>query len=739
MAECNNQAVENVKSNIASQIVALENEINNMQQTISRLENCKGTEENPHNHSSEIGSLNEQISANQELIRQLTELLIAVTEAEKTMEEADRRLRELVEEYQQGKTKRMTPTSAILSINMECLEEKHKAGMISEEEYNQHFNELSELYISSLQSEIDTLTNNMEGLDACDPEYSGLLSRTTEKRKELISFVEEHNFSYPVSAKEIEAIKITNIINDLTEQYNNSISNEQKSAIWKTMQERRKQLEEIDSKLSNELLQIVTISKELNAEKVTSQVFDRLIPVAIRSTNETAVNACIDYKLNDFPGSSKQHKTDNFLFSNGYYDVSCYFISDGMSESEYNKILLYWLKDVDKKDIDHKNYSELGEVECYTPPSEVKLFFENLFDWKQIVDGNREFLYTVNSNKEKFYGNIEETVDGYQDTFMSVDISSIARKMGITDEPLLKAIYTIQERSATIVGGFNQGIAKAACELVSGAITLPSSIISMEQTRLDTYHEILDEQGVSKPNLFEFFFYNDIADWKFLGNTAASSVKGICNEFDEKIINGTTEDRAEVGGEIFFNAICAAFAAEYLSKKKNSNTSTGDLADDMTKTARKSQQNVIDSVESSPDGTKGLTNLQKGNYGEMKMDDFFESKGYERISMDRVTDLDSPTHHGIDGVYYNPDGHPPYIIGEAKYGSSKLCSTLDGKQMSDNWIDKRLADAVGIDKADEIVYEMTYGSYNVEKQLINISPDGSIVVKILDDCGNIVK
>ena len=60
---------------------------------------------------------------------------------------------------------------------------------------------------------------------------------------------------------------------------------------------------------------------------------------------------------------------------------------------------------------------------------------------------------------------------------------------------------------------------------MSGAITLPSSIISMEQTRLDTYHEILDEQGISNPNLFEYFFYNDIADWKFLGNTVASSVK----------------------------------------------------------------------------------------------------------------------------------------------------------------------------------------------------------------------
>ncbi len=153
MAECNNQAVENVKSNIASQIAALENEINDMQQTISRLENCNGTEENPHNHSSEIGSLNAQISANEELIRQLTELLKAVTEAKETMEEADRRLRELVEEYQQGKTKRMTLTSAILSVNMECLEEKHKAGMISEEEYQLEFKTLIDKYNVEFEKE----------------------------------------------------------------------------------------------------------------------------------------------------------------------------------------------------------------------------------------------------------------------------------------------------------------------------------------------------------------------------------------------------------------------------------------------------------------------------------------------------------------------------------------------------------------------------------------------------------
>lgn len=112
----------------------------------------------------------------------------------------------------------------------------------------------------------------------------------------------------------------------------------------------------------------------------------------------------------------------------------------------------------------------------------------------------------------------------------------------------------------------------------------------------------------------------------------------------------------------------------------------------------------------------------------MKMDAYFENQGYERISLDRVTDLNAPTHKGIDGVYYNPDGHPPYIIGEAKYGSSKLGSTRDGMQMSDTWINgsDRLVNAVGKDMADDIFLE-GYG-----KTLVNIAPDGTIKVTSLD-------
>ena len=61
-------------------------------------------------------------------------------------------------------------------------------------------------------------------------------------------------------------------------------------------------------------------------------------------------------------------------------------------------------------------------------------------------------------------------------------------------------------------------------------------------------------------------------------------------------------------------------------------------------------------------------NIQKGNYGEMNMDVYFKSQGYERISLDRVTDLNAPTHQGIDGVYYNLDGHLPYFASPIMYG-----------------------------------------------------------------------
>jgi len=141
---------------------------------------------------------------------------------------------------------------------------------------------------------------------------------------------------------------------------------------------------------------------------------------------------------------------------------------------------------------------------------------------------------------------------------------------------------------------------------------------------------------------------------------------------------------------------------------------------------------VIDDVKSVK--TTLDTTKQKGNFGEMVMDEHYKSLGYERVSVDKVTGLDDTIKKGIDGVYYNPNGKPPYIIGEAKYGTSTLSKTKDGLQMSGDWIEgsKRLETAVGKDLADDILLE------GYKPELVNIKTDGSVTVKPLDKNGKVV-
>ena len=119
-----------------------------------------------------------------------------------------------------------------------------------------------------------------------------------------------------------------------------------------------------------------------------------------------------------------------------------------------------------------------------------------------------------------------------------------------------------------------------------------------------------------------------------------------------------------------------------------------------------------------------LTTLEKGNLCEMMMDLHYISQGYTPVHSPRVTSIDGKGHHGIDGVY-EKDGH--YIIVDAKYGTAQLGETLDGKQMSAEWIDKRLDDAVGKEKADQIrdAYEDNPDSVQMEVYHYDPSPDAN--------------
>lgn len=87
-------------------------------------------------------------------------------------------------------------------------------------------------------------------------------------------------------------------------------------------------------------------------------------------------------------------------------------------------------------------------------------------------------------------------------------------------------------------------------------------------------------------------------------------------------------------------------------------------------------------------------NQQKGNYAEMQMDKYYKAKGYKRISLNKVQGLDDKIHHGIDGIYYNPNKNPKYIIAEAKFGTSKLDRKT--KQMSDEWLTEKSRNRLGI-------------------------------------------
>lgn len=169
------------------------------------------------------------------------------------------------------------------------------------------------------------------------------------------------------------------------------------------------------------------------------------------------------------------------------------------------------------------------------------------------------------------------------------------------------------------------------------------------------------------------------------------------------------------------------------------NTSDVDESDDEEKELTEDEINekqkaaIKEALERIRNGEK-LTNEELGNLGEMMMDQYYISKGYKPLNKHRVTSLDDKKggfKTGIDGVYEktNPDGTKTYVIADAKYNTSQLSETNDGKQMSDNWIDKRLDDAVGKEKADEIRDAAEDDPDSVKHEVYHIDPN-------IDENGN---
>ena len=150
------------------------------------------------------------------------------------------------------------------------------------------------------------------------------------------------------------------------------------------------------------------------------------------------------------------------------------------------------------------------------------------------------------------------------------------------------------------------------------------------------------------------------------------------------------------------------------------------------------QNKVIDQVDSNHLQNE-LTTKEKGNYGEMKVDQNMRENGYDKISERMVTDLDAPLEKGIDGVYENKEGQPPIAIIDAKYGNAKLGETQDGKQMNSSWIDNRLDEAVGKEKADEIRMEMIFNPDNVGSYVGHVDSNGNVSYDRLDGNAQVIE
>ena len=143
--------------------------------------------------------------------------------------------------------------------------------------------------------------------------------------------------------------------------------------------------------------------------------------------------------------------------------------------------------------------------------------------------------------------------------------------------------------------------------------------------------------------------------------------------------------------------------------------------------ARCGKQNDVASRQSKQ------TSTQKAAFGEKTAHDKMLQRQMEPLgSTDGVY---QPGQTGLDGVYKIHSPPPDYVITEAKYGTSKLGWTKDGKQMSDSWLtNKRLIAKVGRKNAISIRDAINNG--NVEKWLINVRENGLARMIKLDGDAN---
>ncbi|PGU79804.1 hypothetical protein COD76_19195 [Bacillus cereus] len=149
---------------------------------------------------------------------------------------------------------------------------------------------------------------------------------------------------------------------------------------------------------------------------------------------------------------------------------------------------------------------------------------------------------------------------------------------------------------------------------------------------------------------------------------------------------------------------------------------------------------------------KTATNKQKGNYGEIKSSDnllnnqSLKEAGFDLkpVGKSAPSGINDKIVKGIDGLYENANAESKikYVIDEAKFGSSQLGKTKDGRQMSNDWLNGSETGKSRILKAvdgDEVLAEKIANALEdseVERVLSKVDSSGNVKTYRLDEEGN---
>ena len=337
------------------------------------------------------------------------------------------------------------------------------------------------------------------------------------------------------------------------------------------------------------------------------------------------------------------------------------------------------------------------------------------------------------------------------------------------------AILDTEAKWASVATGIplpiTEGVMEAVEDTVKGIIGLPSTIAEISKTVVTEVRE--NPIGVAKTYLY--YAYNPKAKVEVTMAIGCAIRDSVINVRDEIANAATPDDKlrliskllTEIGicfipvggvvsktGKMTVGAKSGSFMSNFIARLKPNWLGNRKPVMLMEK-ANGNQLKILSDLEKdllnnlvNPEHPHNFT--RHGNYGEIKVDVDLERRGdFVRKSVNRITDIDTPTRHGIDGIYQNLKPPPKWVVTDSKFLSANealrinyspsLSITSSGKQLSDKWTIERLECSVDDDIADAISKSIRANDKNVLKVVAKVDNSGAVTYYKVDSLGCVLK